>query len=59
MISTKGTKPKEPLTIDKLDQREDEERGKPAKPLIPISLQEADPTKTISIRSRLTSQESG
>ena len=38
MISTEGIKSKEPLTIDKLDQRKIEERGEPAEQLISIPL---------------------
>ena len=57
MISSEGIKFEDPLTIDKLDQRDNEERGEPAEQLILIPLQEVDPTKNVLIGSQLFDQE--
>ena len=50
-ISTENSKPQDPLSVDKLDQRENEERDEPAEQLISIPLREDDPTKIVQIGS--------
>ena len=54
IVFTEVNKPEDPLSIDKLDQRDSEERGKPAEQLVSIPLKEDDPTKTIQIRLQLS-----
>ena len=47
LVSTQNNKPEDSLPVDKLDQRENQERGKPAEQLIFILLKEEDPKKTV------------
>ena len=54
MISTKNNQSEDFLCIDKLDQRENEERDEPAKQLVSIPLKEEDPEKTVQIGSQLS-----
>ena len=57
MISIESNKPEDTLSVDKQDQRENEERGEPAEQLVSISLKEDDPTKTIQIGLQLLDPE--
>ena len=47
LVSTQNNKPEDPLPIDKLDQRKNQERGEPAEQLISIPLKEEDPEKMV------------
>ena len=53
MISIDGNKSEDPLSIDKLDQRDNEEKDEPVEQLISIPLGENDLTKIVQIRSLL------
>ena len=50
----KKKKPMEALSIDRLDQGEEESRREPTEWLISIPLKEEDPTKTIQVGSLLS-----
>ena len=50
MISTKNNQSEDSLSVDKLDQRENEERDEPIEQLISIPLKK-DPEKTVQIGS--------
>ena len=56
LIFTQNNQSEDSLSIDKLDQRENEQRGKPAEQLIFISLKE-DPEKMVQIGSQLSDLE--
>ena len=45
------------MSVDKLDQRENQERGEPVEQLIFIPLKKEDPEKTVQIGSPLSDLE--
>ena len=51
LVSTQNNQPKDSLSGDKLDQRENEEKKKLAEQLISIPLKEEDSEKTVQIGS--------
>ena len=54
MIFIKNNQSEDSLSVKKLDQRENEERGEPVEQLISIPLKEEDPEKKVRIRSQLS-----
>ena len=56
MISAKNNQSKDFLSIDKLDQRENEEKSEPAEQLVSIPLKE-DLDKPVQIGSQLSDPE--
>ena len=57
LISTQNNKPDDSLLVDKLDQRENHERGEPAEQLVFIPLRKEDPEKMVRIGSQLSNSE--
>ena len=57
MISTESNKLEDPLSVDKLDQRDSKKRGEPVEQPVSIPLREEDPTKIIQIGSLLSESE--
>ena len=55
-ISAQSEELKGSLTIDKLDQREEEERGEPAEQLIPIAIT-GNPNRKVWVGSQLSDSE--
>ena len=55
-ISIQSNESKNSLTVDKLDQREEEERGEPAEQLVPISIAE-NPDRNVWVGSQLPDPE--
>ena len=53
IISAENSKSEDPLSIDKLDQRENKEMGESAEQLILIPLREDNPTRTVQNGSQL------
>ena len=53
MVFVDGSKFEDPLLIDKLDQRDNEERDELVEQLVSIPLREDNPTKTVQIGSLL------
>ena len=47
LVSLQNNKPKDSLFVDKLDQRENKQRGELAEQLVPIPLKEEDPEKMV------------
>ena len=47
MIYTKNNQSKDSLSVDKLDQRENKERGEPVEQLVSIPLKEENSEKTV------------
>ena len=56
LVFTQNNKPEDSLSVDKLDQRENQEMGEPAEQLVPIPLRE-DSEKTVQIGSQLSDSE--
>ena len=56
-VSIQNNKPEDSLPVDKLDQRENQERGEPTKQLVSIPLKEEDFEKMIRIGSQLLDSE--
>ena len=54
LVSIQNNKPEDSLPVDKLDQRENQERGEPAKQLVSVLLKEEDLQKMVQIRSQLS-----
>ena len=53
LIFTQNNQLENSLSIDKLDQRENKEKGEPAEQLVFIPLKEEDPKKMVQIESQL------
>ena len=51
MVSIKNNQSEDSLSVDKLDQRKNEERDEPAEQLVPIPLKKEDPEKMVQIGS--------
>ena len=51
MVSIKNNQSEDSLSVDKLDQKKNEEMDEPVEQLISIPLKEEDPEKTIQIGS--------
>ena len=54
LISTQNNKPEDSLPVDKLDQRQNQERGESTEQLVSILLKKEESEKTVQIGSQLS-----